>query len=129
MMIWDFLTSYASLGGGQLHMLKEHKEAGGNTASVPTTFAFRMPTGIAIPLTEQIRAQYRDRVESRQRHVSVQRRRRLIQHVHVQRSRRNSATLLAPAPKSECRHRSMFSGQARLFRLGRKRDKQFIILG
>lgn len=50
-----WLTPYASLGfGANVHGFKEHQQAGGNTASFPTTVAFRMATGIDIPLTEQI---------------------------------------------------------------------------
>jgi hypothetical protein len=50
-----WLTPYASLGfGANLHMFKEHAQAAGNTGSFPTTFAFRVATGIDFPLTEQL---------------------------------------------------------------------------
>lgn len=50
-----WMTPYASLGfGANLNSFKEHREAGGNTASFPTTFAFRVATGVDFPLTEQI---------------------------------------------------------------------------
>ena len=50
-----WLTPYASVGfGANVHGFKEHQQAGGNTGSFPTTFAFRMATGIDIPLTEQL---------------------------------------------------------------------------
>jgi hypothetical protein len=50
-----WLTPYASFGAGaNVHTFKEHAQAAGNTASFPTTFAFRMATGVDFPLTEQI---------------------------------------------------------------------------
>ena len=50
-----WLTPYASLGAGaNVHFFNESTQAGGNTASFPTTFAFRMATGIDFPLTEQL---------------------------------------------------------------------------
>ena len=50
-----WLTPYASLGAGaNLNTFKEHREAGGNTASFPTTFAFRMATGVDFPLTDYL---------------------------------------------------------------------------
>ena len=50
-----WVTPYASLGfGANVHMFKEHAQGAGNTASFPTTFAFRMATGVDIPLTEQL---------------------------------------------------------------------------
>ena len=50
-----WLTPYASLGfGANVHGFKEHQQAEGNIGTFPTTFAFRMATGIDIPLTEQL---------------------------------------------------------------------------
>ena len=50
-----WLTPYASLGfGANLNSFKEHREAGGNTASFPTTFAFRMATGVDFPVTDHL---------------------------------------------------------------------------
>jgi hypothetical protein len=50
-----WLTPYASLGAGaNLHMFKEHAQAAGLTGDFPTTFAFRMATGVDIPITEQL---------------------------------------------------------------------------
>ena len=50
-----WLTPYASLGAGaNMHLFKEHAQAAGNTADFATTFAFRMATGVDIPITEQL---------------------------------------------------------------------------
>jgi hypothetical protein len=50
-----WVTPYASLGAGaNVHGFKEHKEASGNTGAFPTTFAFRMATGVDFPLTEHL---------------------------------------------------------------------------
>jgi len=50
-----WVTPYASIGAGaNVHGFKEHREAGANTASFPTTFAFRMATGVDIPLTDYL---------------------------------------------------------------------------
>jgi hypothetical protein len=50
-----WLTPYASLGAGaNIHMFKEHREAGTNTASFPTTWAVRVATGVDFPLTDHL---------------------------------------------------------------------------